>query len=168
LTLPQDRLVSDLCDGLRGFWRDTGRTRGGLAYLPWGIEAAERVATTDGESADRRQVANIAVYYGDILKGAGRLSEAEQAYQQDVALRQQIEDQQGVGVALSRLGVVAQQRGQLEAAERYYQQSLAICREVQDRQGKERHELTTAEAYHRKSLAISVEVQNGQDIADSL
>jgi len=131
-----DRAISDICNGMRGFWRDTGRTRAGLRYLPPGAAAAGRIAEKTGERADRLVQANITAYLGDILTNTGRLDEAEAIYRQDLDLRCAIEDRQGEGVVLSRLGQVALRRGRLEEAADYFQQSLPILRETQDRQGE--------------------------------
>ncbi|HEY7984229.1 MAG TPA: NB-ARC domain-containing protein, partial [Ktedonobacterales bacterium] len=72
-----EAIVMRICDGMRGFWRDTGRTRAGLRYLTWGSQAGERVAARTGEQTDRLRAANIALYYGDILMNVGRLPQAE-------------------------------------------------------------------------------------------
>jgi tetratricopeptide (TPR) repeat protein len=165
-------LVARLCNGLRNFWRDTGHTRAGLRYLPWGQAAAERVAQATGTREDRRRAANITGYYGDILRNVGRLGEADTIYQADLALRREIGDRQGEGVVLTRLGLVAQARVQLDAAEGYFQQALAIDREVQDRQGEgvdlsylgqvalARGQLEAAEGYFQQSLAFRREAQD--------
>ena len=79
----EDKLIALLCDGLRAFWRDTGRTRVALTYLPWGVAAAEAIATRTGERGDQMRAANISVYYGDVLIGIGEVDAAEVAYQQD-------------------------------------------------------------------------------------
>jgi tetratricopeptide (TPR) repeat protein len=170
----EDRLVSDLANAMRGFWRDTGRTHDGLTYLPWGVEAAERIAAETRQPLDQRRAANIAVYYGDILSGVGRLLEAEKAYQRDLALRQQIADRPGIGIALARLGQIAQNRRRLEEAQTYFEQALAINREVHDRReeganlgnlgqiAQAREHLEEAERYFRQALAIDREVQDRQ------
>jgi tetratricopeptide (TPR) repeat protein len=161
-----DDIIIGICNGLRAFWRDTGRTRAGLRYLPWGSAAAERVAERTRDRADNLHAANIAAYLGDILANAGQLGAAEQAYQRDLARRQEIDDRQGEGVALSRLGQVAHRRGRLEAAEAYYHQALAIVREVEDHDAEgfllsslgqilvRRGRLEEAEVYFQRSLAI--------------
>ncbi|HEY7019572.1 MAG TPA: tetratricopeptide repeat protein [Ktedonobacterales bacterium] len=169
--LEMNRLIASICNGMRGFWRDTGRTRAGLTYLPWGIEAAEWVAAETKGTSDKRLAANIALYYGEILRSAGRLPEAEKVYKDNLELRRQINDRQGEGVVLSSLGQIAFARGRLEEAAQYFEQSLVIRRETQDRRGEGvdlsslgqiavvRGRQGEAERYFQEGLAIDREVQ---------
>jgi hypothetical protein len=79
--LDEDRLIARICNGMRNFWRNTGRTRAGLTYLPWGIEAAERVVAQTEDTSDQRLMASVADNYGDILRVSGRLRDAEEVFQ---------------------------------------------------------------------------------------
>ncbi len=92
-----------MCD----FWRDTGRTRAGLAYLPRGAAAAGRIADTSGERQDRLRQADITSYLGDILQNVGQLDKAEAIYHQDLDLRRALDDRRGEGAVLASLGQVA-------------------------------------------------------------
>ncbi len=56
-----DRAAARICDGIRGFWRDTGRTRAGLHYLPLGAAAAGRVADQTGETRGSPDVRRISL-----------------------------------------------------------------------------------------------------------
>jgi hypothetical protein len=102
--LDADHIIARICNGMRGFWRDTGHTRAGLTYLPWGIEAAERVAAETGNVSDQERAANITFNYGQILASAGRLSEAERVYERDLTLRRQLKDGRSEGGSPRRLG----------------------------------------------------------------
>jgi tetratricopeptide (TPR) repeat protein len=168
-----DRAAARICVGIRGFWRDTGRTRAGLKYLRLGMVSAGRVAQS-GERNDIQRYANIELYYADILKDTGKPAEAEQVYMVNIERWRAIDHRQGEGVVLSSLGQLALQRGRLEEAEGYFQQSLAIDREVSDRRGEgvdlselgqialQRGRLEEAERYFEASLAIDREVSDRQ------
>ncbi|HZC05084.1 MAG TPA: tetratricopeptide repeat protein [Ktedonobacterales bacterium] len=172
LAAGDDDAVARICNGMRGFWRDTGRTRAGLRYLPLGAAAAGRIADASGERQDRLRQAYITGYLGDLLQNTGRLDDAEAIFLQDLDLRRSIEDRQGQGVVLSRLGQVALSRGRLEEAAEYFAQSLPIDRETQDRQGEgvdlsnlgqvalRRGRLEEAADYFAQSLPIRRETQD--------
>ncbi|MGH2485802.1 MAG: tetratricopeptide repeat protein, partial [Ktedonobacterales bacterium] len=178
-TSGEDDTVANLCDGLRQFWRDHGRTKEALAYLPWGIAAADLMASQTSDPVTRLRAARIERGYGDILSNVGRLDEAEAIFQRNLRIRRSLEDRRGEGVDLSSLGQIALSRGRLDEADSFFQQSLVIDREVQDRRGEgvDLYELALiaeaigdldqAETLHRQSLDIAIEVQAGQDIADS-
>ncbi len=178
---PRDDLaIADICDGLRGFWRDTGRTRAGLRWLPVGAQAAERIANETGKHDDQMRSAWLTDYWADVLLLTGRLDEAEAAYTRNLAQWRAIPDRKGEGAVLSNLGQVALRRGQLEEAAGYFTQSLPISQAVGDRRGEgvdlfylaqtaeRRNDLDAAERLHRESLALGVEVQDGPGIATSL
>ncbi|HEX6121718.1 MAG TPA: tetratricopeptide repeat protein, partial [Ktedonobacterales bacterium] len=132
----EDGLVAELTWGLAQFWRDTGRTKAALTYLPVGIQAAEAIADQTREREDRLRAARLLSTYGNVLQAMGRLNEAEDIHQRNLALRREVQDRRGEGIALSNLGQIALMRGRLEEAEGYFQQSLVIDREVQDRRGE--------------------------------
>jgi tetratricopeptide (TPR) repeat protein len=67
--------------------------------------------------------------------GPGAYDEAIPYLEQALALAREIDDREGMAVALYNLGDVAFRQGESGAAERYAQESLAICREIGDRQG---------------------------------
>jgi tetratricopeptide (TPR) repeat protein len=176
----QDETVADLCWGMAQFWRDRGRTRTALEYLPWGLEAADRVATQTGANDDRLRAGRLLSTYAQILQNMGRLAEAEPLHLRNLALRRELGDRRGEGIALSQLGELAQLRGQLEAAAGYFQQALEIDREVQDPQGegvvlaylgliaRDTEHDEDAERYFREALVILREVQDVPDTASIL
>jgi tetratricopeptide (TPR) repeat protein len=168
----EDELAADLCSGLQYFWRDTGRTKAALAYLPWGVEAAEHIAVATKERDDRLRASQLSLTYGVILQGVGRLPEAEEAYKRNLTIRRELGDRRGEGIVLSLLGRIALQRGHLDEAERYFQQALAIDREARVRWDEgidisslgqialTRGHLEEAEQYFQQGLAIDRAVQN--------
>ncbi len=170
----EDIHIADICYGTFIFWRDTGRIRAGLMYLPWGRAAAERVAERTSARGDHIRVADIAVVYGDILFDIGRIDEAEQAFQHDLKIRQNLNDRRGEAATLSRMGNLARLRDQLEQAQSYFEQALALRRELQDRANEavdlgylgdvaaERNQLEQAQSYYEQALAITREVHDRQ------
>lgn len=179
LTHDNDPVIAHICDGMRGFWRDTGRTRAGLRYLPLGADAAGRIGDQTGERADRLGQANITSYLGDILQISGQLAAAESIFRQSLDLLRAIADRQGESLVLSRLGQVTLDRGQLEEAAEYFQQSLQILRQTQDRRSEGtvlsnlgqvallRGQMKEAADYFEQSLSIFHETQDrrGEGIA---
>jgi len=170
----EDIHIADICYGTFIFWRDTGRIRAGLTYLPWGRAAAERVAERTSARGDHIRVADIAVVYGDILFDIGRIDEAEQAFQHDLKIRRQLNDRRGEAATLSRMGNLARLHDQLEQAQSYFEQALALRREVQDRANEAvdlgylgdvagaRNQLEQAQSYYEQALAITRDVHDRQ------
>jgi tetratricopeptide (TPR) repeat protein len=167
-----DDIIAGICHGMRGFWRDTDRTRYGLAYLPWGIEAAERIATRTGAQENWLEAVNIVAYHGALLQLVGRTAEAEEAFLRGLALRRKVGDRPGEGVDLYSLGTLALERGRLDEAQAYLEQSLSIAREEEDRHGEatilndlgnmalQRLQLDEARSYLEESLTLRTETGN--------
>ncbi|MBF6591307.1 MAG: tetratricopeptide repeat protein [Ktedonobacterales bacterium] len=131
-----DELVAALCAGMQYFWRDRWRTDDSLRYLPWGIAAAERRARATGQRGDRLRAADLALFYGQVLRRTGQLDEAERTFQANLAIRREAQDAPGEGAALAQLGNLALRRGRLEEAERYTTQALALFRAAGDPQSE--------------------------------
>jgi tetratricopeptide (TPR) repeat protein len=185
----QSPVVVLLCSGMQQFWRNRGRTRDSLRYLPWAIEAAN-IGEMPTSAEDRaaldawRRAADTVFWlllnYGFAFRETDKLVEAEQHYARCLALARQARERRNEGAALTGLGQIAQSRGRLDEAADYFEQALVIDREVQDRQdegvdlyqlamiAEAKGDIERAEELHRESLAIGVEVQSVPDIADSL
>ncbi len=132
----RDDLVSALCAGMQYFWRDRWRTDDSLRFLPWGIAAAERLARSTGQRADRLRAADLALIYGQILRRIGQLDEAERTLRANLAIRRDAQDAPGEAAALDQLGNLALRRGRLDEAEGYLSQALTIFRATGDRAGE--------------------------------
>ncbi|HEX6819856.1 MAG TPA: NB-ARC domain-containing protein, partial [Ktedonobacterales bacterium] len=126
----EDRLLSDLCNGIADFWRSTGRTFTALRYLPEGIAAAQRIAVVTTQPEDQRRVARLQNFYSLTLLTAGRLDEAQRYLEESLRITQEVGDRAGEGTTLNNLSQVAQARGRLDEAQRYLEESLAISQEV--------------------------------------
>jgi tetratricopeptide (TPR) repeat protein len=171
-THAEDQLLTNLCDRMRVFWRDTGRIRTALRYLPWGMEAAERIVATTNEREDWLRQIDLAEFYGDMLIIAGRLDEAEALVLRDLAIIRQQQDRRREAGILVRLGLIARDRRRQEEARAYMEQSLVISRDVGDRLGEavtlgslggvaqDRGRLKEAQDYYDEGLVIMREVGN--------
>jgi tetratricopeptide (TPR) repeat protein len=184
----EDELVADLCTGMMQFWRDTGRTRDTLRYLPWGVAAAEAALeampsaaqNADAQTAWRQRahrLFQLLINYGYAFKITGQLDEAVRRYEQCLALAREAGLRRDEGAALGRLGQTAQDRGRLDQAETYLKEGLAIFREVQDRQGEgvvlhelgriaqARGHLDEAESYYEQALLVAREEKSRRNEA---
>jgi tetratricopeptide (TPR) repeat protein len=158
-----------MCLGMQYFWRDRSRTRDSLRYLPWGLAAAERLATP-GARDDQLTIGYLQLSYATALITAGRLPEAEEYLNRSLAIRRAVGDTRGEGVALSKLGDLLVQRGDLAGAQANYERVLAIMRDVGDTHeegvalGKlgdilvQRGDLAGAQANYERVLAIMRDV----------
>ncbi|HEX6818102.1 MAG TPA: tetratricopeptide repeat protein, partial [Ktedonobacterales bacterium] len=175
-----DLVLARLCRGIADFWRDTGRVQAGMMYLPWGAAAAERVAERTDERADRLRAITISGFYADLLRGMGRLSEAEALYLRDLDARRALGDRDGEATALSDLGEIALMKGHSVEAEQYGLQALEIVRDLHSRREEEavltilgrvalrQGHVEDAEDYFQQALAIDREVHNRHDEAVDL
>lgn len=117
-----------ICDRMRHYWRDRGRVAAGLRYLPWGVAAAANRARATGAREDRLREADLALSSGEMLRTAGKLEEAERVFKQNLALRQELGDGRGAGLALIHLGELAQARDEIAVAEIHFDQALIALR----------------------------------------
>jgi tetratricopeptide (TPR) repeat protein len=158
-----------ICDRMRHFWRDRGNVQTGLRYLPWGVAAAAARARATGELADRQRAADLALSSGELLRTAGKLAEAEQVFQQNLAIRQELGDQHGAGLALVALGELALEREQVSEAGVLFQQALgalqaagarrdvAICQAWLGRVALLQGRLEAAASSYAEALALDQE-----------
>ncbi|HEX6818575.1 MAG TPA: tetratricopeptide repeat protein [Ktedonobacterales bacterium] len=132
----QQELVAALCAGMQDFWRDRWRTPASLRYLPWGMEAAQSLARKTRSRPDRLRAANLALAYAQTLRRLGKIEQAEQALQENLALRRSISDRVGEALVLAQLGYIALSRRELDDADELFSQALALFRETGNRQGE--------------------------------
>ncbi|MBT2482474.1 tetratricopeptide repeat protein [Streptomyces sp. ISL-94] len=116
---------------------------------------------------------------GRVGQERGWLNEAEQWYQQSLAIRRDLRDRPGIASSYHQLGIVAHVRGQLDEAEQWYRQSLAIRKDLRDRPGiassyhqlgivaHVRGQLDEAEQWHQRSLAVKENLRDRPGMASS-
>ena len=165
------QLVVRLCLEMTGFWILRGKMRTAQIYLPWGIQAAERLAAfSNGELEETEIYAGLISAYGRILDDAGKTDQAVEFYRQALQLYNSSRNQSGVGTMLNNLGVVALEHGRLDEAEDCFTQALQILQEAGDhsmvgtvwnnlgRVAFRRGELDEAKDRYLKALAIALKV----------
>src|SRR5260370_11048032 len=104
-----------------------------IDYLPWGMNAAMRVAEETHERVDRLRAGYLALTYGQVLQNMGDLEKADEIFQASAAIFQDEQDRRGEGAVLLQLGQSERTRGNYAKSEHYLDESLAIARERQDR-----------------------------------
>jgi CHAT domain-containing protein/tetratricopeptide (TPR) repeat protein len=88
------------------------------------------------EEGDRFRVGRALNNIGEAFRNLGRYSEALKAYEQALAIAQEVGDQKGEGIALNNTGLVFGNQGRYAEAQKTLQQALLIRREVEDRAGE--------------------------------
>jgi predicted ATPase/Flp pilus assembly protein TadD len=112
------------------YWAPRGRLLDGRFWL-------ERALSQEGAQespADTRADAHNAL--GNLLGDIGEYALASREYERALALRQEINDADGVAGTLNNLGIIAMWLGDYERANALHQQSLEIRRSLHDRFGE--------------------------------
>ncbi len=134
-------------------------------------------ATSKEELGHRAGIAACYYQLGVIAQLRGDYAQAEQRYQDSLAIKEEIGDRAGIAACYHQLGMIAQLRGDYAQAEQRYQASLAIDEELGDRVGiaasygqlgmiaQERGDYAQAEQRYQASLAISEELGDRAGIA---
>ncbi len=106
------------------------------------------------------------IEYGKFLRRVGRLTQAQQLFEQALSFAQQRDDQEVMGAALSCLGMLLQLKGDLRGAEQMHRRGFEISKQRGDQRGlsqgyanlglvhKARGNLAQAELMLRRALAI--------------
>ncbi|WIG58100.1 MAG: hypothetical protein OJF49_000845 [Ktedonobacterales bacterium] len=168
----RDRLVARLCMGMRNYWRDRWRTYNSLRCLPWGIDAAERIAIATGQRDNDLFTARLQLAYATALLVAGKVPLAEEYINQSLTTWREEHDLRSEGVALGILGDILRLRGDLAGAQANFERYLRIMQDI----GATREEgvalgklgslvqhqgrLDAAEIYFQQSLTIRREAQD--------
>jgi tetratricopeptide (TPR) repeat protein len=142
--------------------------------------AIRRMLQAQPETPQQRSyLATIYHQLGMVAQDRGNWDEAEQWYQQCLAILEELGDRPGMASSYHQLGMVAQLRGNWDEAERWYQKSLAMKEELGNRPGTANsyHQLgmvaqlrgnwDEAERWYGQSLTIREELGNRPGMADS-
>lgn len=136
-----DALITRICLGMQAFWRDYGRAGQTQKYVPWGIEAAERlVAATATHEATQGAtqgamheaplaLATLRLAYTHFLRLTGKLTQAEDLAKLVLPTFRETGNLPGVGGTLTALGNIARDRARYEEAEAYLREALAVFRD---------------------------------------
>ncbi|MDM8557467.1 tetratricopeptide repeat protein [Candidatus Parabeggiatoa sp. HSG14] len=98
-----------------------GQTEQAAAYYQQGLETAQQLEQTQGV---QRQTGLLYTDLADALRDMGRYAEAQAAYEQSLAIKD--DDQRGEAVVHGQLGTLALVQGNLAEAEQRYKTALAI------------------------------------------
>ena len=136
----QELLAANALDGRARVWamlcvawaRDT---RGETAQLG---DQARAILDLAADIRDRTAIADAQCLVGDVLQAQGKLSEAQAAFGEYLAISRRLVEQdpgnaswqRSVGVAHSRVGDVVQAQGKLFEAQAAFGEDLAICRRL--------------------------------------
>jgi tetratricopeptide (TPR) repeat protein len=151
-------LVADLTHSLRIFWRDRGRWKEGVRFLPKAMAAEEDRLRALGSQDGRRELAELKLTYGQILVYSGEPKPGETEIQGSLDAFRNVHDRRGEGLALLALGEAASWRGQYSQAEAFFRQSLSILREVHSRAEEGQALLQLGEA-----AVLQLKLSEGED-----
>jgi len=110
----------------------------------------------------------------------GDLDRALECYKESLAIKEELDDKNGVADSFNNIGLVYWSKGDLDRAMKYYQQSLAIREKLDNKQKiatslnnlgnvySMKGDLDRAMKYYQQSLAIREKLDNKQEIATSL
>jgi tetratricopeptide (TPR) repeat protein len=168
----QYELVASICYGMRNFWSNRWRSAASLRYLPLGVSAAETIYNMTKKLEDGVRSADLALTYGQLLARIGNITQAKQLFEENLAVRIELDDKSGEGRVLTHLALLAYRHGTVEEAEVYFRKSLANARELHKRQAegmlvsrlgrllRRRGQLREAEDYFSQALDLTREVHD--------
>ena len=146
-----------------GWWRrssGSGRRPSSTTNRPW-------PSSSSSTTAIPRRPPTIS--WGCVAQEQRQWAQAEQYYQQALAIYIEFNDRYAQAATYHQLGIVAQEQRQWAQAEQYYQQALAIYIEFNDRYSQastyhqlgivaqEQRQWAQAEQYYQQALAIYIE-----------
>jgi tetratricopeptide (TPR) repeat protein len=117
--------------------RDQGELTQAEECLQTGIKlSAQLDPLLDQSDGFKRQRSNLNANLGDVLRGLGKYEQAQQAYEDYLAIQQELGDQRGVAVVEGKLGILAMLRGDLGTAEQRHQSALQTFQRLQEPQAE--------------------------------
>jgi predicted ATPase/transcriptional regulator with XRE-family HTH domain len=157
------------------FWAEHGHLSEGRRWLAEIVRLAQ--VNTGQEAITPAQQAMLLHVSGNLARTQGHYAEAEQYYDDCLAIRRQLDDTHGIAGALHNLGIIAYERGQYNRAAALLTEALAGIRRTGDPYGIAFH-LTTlgnilrargdpiaARECYEESLALFREVGHSWGIA---
>ena len=162
-----------LCGALQYFWIMRGHFTEGRRWCDRILANTVAGARTP-ERANALNAAGLLAYRQDDYAAARVLLE------ESLAIRRQLGDLKGIGVAAGNLGMVVLDQGDFASARTLHQESLAIARELGNRNGVlaslanlgnanyEQGDFAGAQALFEESLAISRELEDAHSTAMTL
>lgn len=131
-------------------------------------------------SNDKQNIAITCHQLGILEQTRGNYQEAEDYYQQSLAIKQEINDQAGIAATFHQLGTLAHKWGNYTSANKYYQQSFSLVTALDDQAAiarilhqlavlaQDQGNLVMASNYYQQSLVINKALGNQAGIATTL
>ncbi|TFI52508.1 tetratricopeptide repeat protein [Mastigocladus laminosus UU774] len=167
-------------------WSDAGWGAHHVAWIHYCRAETERAASWAARMAQvikqggsRRDKAVAIQLQGQIAKQRQEYAEAEQLYQDALAIYRELGDEDMETNALNNLGNVARSQGQYDRAESYYKQALAIAEKLGNKEliaswcgnlgllALDRNRPTEAHPWYERELALAQEVGRQDLVADA-
>ncbi|MFL5759124.1 MAG: tetratricopeptide repeat protein [Thermomicrobiales bacterium] len=161
-----------LASALWRFWGTRGHLREGRA---WCERALARAKSTTAPDLRAKALNNLA----NLLSDLGDQDEAQQLYEQSLAIRRELGDRRGVADTLNNLGLSATQLADYDRAEALLEECIQIRREIGDRTGYvlavsnlgdlavATGDFERAWSLHEEALALRQELKNELGVAYS-
>jgi predicted ATPase/DNA-binding SARP family transcriptional activator len=158
------------------FWYVRGYINEGRMRLAAVLAIAPR-ADTAADALLLAARAKVLHGAGGLASEQGDLQAGRAFYEQSLALRRQIGDQQGIATTLNNLGLLVHEQGDYETARALHEESLALRRELQDKGGQasslnnlgivayHQGDYAAAQALYEESLALRRELDDQRSIA---
>lgn len=134
-----DESVVQLVEALWPYWDARFRVQTALTYMPFGIQAARRLASARPTETRQLRLAQLELAYAKMLLRADRWQEVNDELNRNLVIRRNLNDRRGEGIVRSRMAELALSQateGCLEIAEGHLQKSISIHRQVGNLQGE--------------------------------
>jgi predicted ATPase/DNA-binding NarL/FixJ family response regulator len=134
-------------------------------------ECASRAYALTEQTGNRWMMAYVLLLMGDIERHLNNLAQARHYYQAGAEIKREMNDPEGVALALQRLGRVAYMEEDYAAASESYRQSLSLYQEINDPGGLAttlhglgdtawaQGDVSLAVHHYHESLQIALEIQ---------
>jgi tetratricopeptide (TPR) repeat protein len=109
--------------------QDQGQLSEADRCLREALDLSEQLEQSDGV---KKQRVSLQSDLGNVLKHLGKYSEAQQMYENSIAIAKAIDDQRGIAIAEDGLGTLAVLQGDLFTAMQKYQSVLKIFSQLQE------------------------------------
>ena len=181
---PQQTKIDSLIYSLKNAKYDTSRIRLrneiGVEGMIFRIGYWDSLRNDAGKYDMKKFEANALNNIGYIYQLQGQIDKTLEFLHKSLAIREKINDKQGISNSLNNIAFIYQNHGQIEKALEYYHKSLAINEEINDKGAlayslnniaflsQQKGEIDKALEYYDKSLSIRKEIKDKRGIAESL
>jgi len=162
---------------LTGYWKMKGRLQDAAQWLSSLLEAAQLRGV--GTDIDERVLADGMTAYGYVQWSMGNFTQAGSPHLKALAIREALEDREGISESLYHLGITSYRQDLFDDADRYLSRSLKISEDYGIQRGIARALLNlgnlaltsqqplVARSYYERALVIEQELGDVRRVADS-